>query len=212
MRIVACMVLVFVTCAASRAFAADAAGGPLPQPSAQPAPPPPAPPPAPYPYPYAYPYAPPPAPGYGQPTYGFNPSAMFLYESQRKNQGIAVVVEFLVPGLGSIYADHVAGAAITWGLMIGGVVIAVWGINQAQNNDTTGSNGQVNVTAVLIGVAAILAGRIYGFVDAYSSAGDYNRALAQRLGLPAGVSLGVTPLRAADGQSVAWAPSLELRF
>jgi len=217
MRAIGWLVVGFVAFGSTRAFGADAPAPPPPY-----APPPGAPPPPPaqqwYPPPPGYAYPP---PYYGGP-YNLNPQSLFIYENQKKNPAIALVLEFVIPGVGSIYADHAAGAAITWGLAIGGFAVIIWGVKRASDqqaqceaaNQAQGvyspCSSHVDVAPILLGVLAILGGRIYGFVDAYTSAGDYNRALAQRLGLPGTVSLGVTPLRV--GESLAYGPSLQLRF
>jgi len=146
-------------------------------------------------------------------SYGVNPQAMMFYDNEKKNGAIALLLEFLVPGVGSVYADHGIGALITWGLMIGGVVVIVWDLESqiTTNPDgTTTTNGSFDATPVLLGVGMILAGRIYGFVDSYSSCTNYNRALAQRLGLPVGVAFNLAPIRM--DQNVAWGPALSLRF
>jgi hypothetical protein len=216
MRLLACSILALVVlvCSSTRAYAdgpsATWDGNP---PQA-------APPVAPiggYPYgaaPYgAAPYgAAPYGAAYGN-SYGVSPQAMMFYDNEKKNAGIAVLLEFLVPGVGSVYADHGMGALITWGLMIGGFVVIVWDLESqfTTNPDgTTTTNGSFDATPVLLGIGLILAGRIYGFVDSYSSCTNYNRALAQRLGLPLGVALNLAPIRM--DQNVAWGPALSLRF
>jgi hypothetical protein len=163
--------------------------------------------------PYGSPYgAAPYGSAYGS-SYGVSPQAMMFYDNEKKNGAIALLLEFLVPGVGSVYADHGMGALITWGLMIGGVVVIVWDLeSQIRTNPdgTTTTDGNFDATPVLLGLGMILAGRIYGFVDSYSSCTNYNRALAQRLGLPLGVAFNLAPIRL--DQNVAWGPALSLRF
>ena len=147
----------------------------------------------------------PPAQGapYGYaPGYGMNPQAMFLYEEQKRSPGLALLLSLFLPGLGSIYADHWAGAAITWGLIIGGFSIAIWGIKHL---DEMGSDAGA---AVFIGWFVASCGILYNPFDAYTSARDFNHELAQRLGLPV---VGVTPIRTSNGD-MAWGPALQLRF
>ncbi len=151
------------------------------------------------------PYGAPAAPGgygYGQP-YGFNQRSLFLYENDKKNPGVALLLNFLIMGAGSIYADHVAGALIAWALVVGGVVVVVW----AAGPDRTDGETQLGVTG---GVLALLSGVIYSYVDAYQSAKEYNRTLARRLGLPADLVLGPAPIR--TGETIAWGPAVTLRF
>jgi hypothetical protein len=146
--------------------------------------------------------APAPAGGYGQP-YGFNQRSLFMYENDKKNPGVALLLNFLIMGAGSIYADHVAGALIAWALVVGGVVVVVW----AAGPDRTDGETQMGVTG---GVLMLLSGVIYSYVDAYQSAKEYNRNLARRLGLPADLVLGPAPIR--TGETTAWGPALTLRF
>src|SRR5262245_41181288 len=80
------------------------------------APPPPAPPPPPPPT--GQPPPPPPPQGYGYGN-GYGPAnpndpyrmqnAYFIYDNEKKNEGIALLLEFLVPGVGSVYAEHLNG-------------------------------------------------------------------------------------------------------
>jgi hypothetical protein len=184
---------------------------PSPPPGPQGAPPSYAPPPG-----YAQPpQYPPPAPygGYGAPNPygwggqpGFNQQALFVYENEKKSPGIALLVNFLFPGLGSIYADHALGALLTWGLIIGGVAVAVVGINQDLENGRT----EVNPAPIVAGYVMVLGGIVYSYVDAYASAKAFNRALAQRLGLPVGFTLAPAPI--VVGTSVAWGPAIGFRF
>jgi hypothetical protein len=183
---------------------------PSPPPGPQGAPPPYAPPPG-----YAQPpQYPPPAPyGYGAPNPygwggqpGFNQQALFVYENEKKSPGVALLVNFLFPGLGSIYADHALGALLTWGLIIGGVAVAVAGINQDLENGRT----EVNPAPIVAGYVMVIGGIVYSYVDAYTSAKAFNRALAQRLGLPVGFTLAPAPI--VVGTSVAWGPAIGFRF
>lgn len=111
---------------------------------------------------------------------------------------MALLAEFFVPGLGSIYGDHPIGALITWGVMIGGIIGAVNGLDH--------HSGELLVGGLLV----VLGGRIYGFVDAYQAVGAYNQELAQRLGLPPGLSVNVAPLRGPQGLAIG--PRLRFSF
>jgi hypothetical protein len=147
----------------------------------------------------------PPFAGYPPNPYGFDPRTMLLYDQDKKEPAVAVVLEFVVPGLGSIYAGHPLGAFVTWGLTIGGVAVMISGIG-----DGTTNGRQTNGGLLLLGLGMVAAGRIYGIVDSYSAAKDHNRALAARLGLPPGFALGVAPVRLPE--RTAWGPSLSFRF
>jgi hypothetical protein len=129
---------------------------------------------------------------------------------------LALVIEFFIPGVGSIYADHVAGALVTWGLTVGGIVLAFWWLGrqidtaEASNNGFSSDNGPHDLWAVYLAVGMILGGRIYGLVDSYTSARDFNRRLRTRLGLPDYASLGVAPIR--TDRTLSWGPALTFRF
>ena len=134
---------------------------------------------------------------------------MFVYEAQRKNGGLAVLLSLLLPGAGNIYADHFVGAVVTWALIIGGVAVAVNSFHTSADNygyeTTNASSGELT-----LGILMILGGEVYSPIDAYLASESYNQALAQRLGLPIGLVLAPEPIRTDRG--VAWGPSLSLRF
>jgi hypothetical protein len=205
---VSCLVVFFVLLAATGVKAQNAPAPPAN--SWQSAPPPPQQPPPPnqwgYPAPPSYGY------GYGNGYgYGPNPQTMMLYESQKKIPGIALLLEVFVPGVGSIYADHATGAFITWGLTVAGFVLIMAAFQEAWDNDLNAqdTSSGFNENAIWLGLGLMLGGRVYGLFDSYSSAKDYNAALAQRLGLgPMHVSL--APIRM--GGVTAWGPALSFRF
>jgi hypothetical protein len=154
---------------------------------------------------------PPPAPAYGAAPPGYAPSPLpyMAYESNKKSQGLALVLEFLIPGVGSAYAEHAMGAAITWGGMLGGVALIVGGLSDTRSQGDVQTLTDQGAAMITVGIVAILGFRIYGFVDAYSSTGDYNVELARRLKLP-DINLSVAPLRTPQGTALA--PTLTLRF
>jgi hypothetical protein len=166
--------------------------------------------PAPPPDPYT---APPPAygaaPAYGVPT--TPQTAYLLYDAQRRNVGLAILIEFFVPGLGSLYGDHGVGALITWGVMLGGIALVIVGATQFVNTaDQGGQDNTAAGTEVGVGIAMILGGRIYGLIDSYLATDEYNRKLRQKLGLPAGLSLGIG--RVGSGPATALGPKLSFTF
>jgi hypothetical protein len=200
-----------LTLAAAGARAADgtllaqAGGGwdgqPPPPPPAQQQPPQPLPPPG---------YAPYPAP------YGLVPPPSMVYEGQKKSEFLALVLEFVLPGVGSIYAEHVAGALFTWATVVAsGVLVFYWfdqNLKAINRTNTTGDGAFPGFQAMwafwtAIGVSA--GGRIFGIYDAYSSAKEYNRALRGRLGLP-DWTVSLAPIR--TDRAVSVGPALSLRF
>jgi hypothetical protein len=167
---------------------------------------------APAPAPTGAPYAPPPAfyappPPLDGPAPGaVTPQQLTAYESGSKSRVGALALELFIPGLGSIYADHAQGALVTWLGIIAGTGMVVYG---AVNLDEPPPRDEQGETMLSIGVLMLVGFRIYGVVDAWSSAGEYNEELATRLGMHA-MSLTVAPVATAHGP--AWGPSLSLRF
>jgi hypothetical protein len=150
--------------------------------------------------PSAYPGAPP----------GPDPRSLALYADEKKTPVVALLLELWIPGLGSVYAGHAAGALVTWGLTIGGVAMLVWGLEQ--NADTynptlgTSQHRSGGDGMIVAGALMMVGGRVYGLVDSWSSTNDYNDNLASGLG----VAFTIAPVRA--GRQLAWGPALSLRF
>jgi hypothetical protein len=150
----------------------------------------------------AYPAAPPPLapPGASTPAPRAPTGASWAaYDASRKSEGAAIVLEFFLPGLGSIYADHWQGAATTWGVSLAGVIALAWGASQAAV--TYGDETPDTVPLAIVGgVAMIFGARIHGLVDAFRSTSRYNRNLGRRLGLFGGMVLAPVPLQV-NGQT-----------
>jgi hypothetical protein len=140
------------------------------------------------------------------------------YDAQRKSPALALLIEFLVPGLGSLYGDHAVGSLITWVLILAGIGFAVWGVTEyARDFDTvegmdTRRGGNPGAVPLTVGLVMILGGRIYGFVDSYRASDAFNERLRIKLGLPPNLSLGVGPVAAAPGGAIGFGPRLRLTF
>jgi hypothetical protein len=167
-------------------------------------------------------YYPPPGqyPGYGPPQLLPDlPLAIAHYESSKRSRGIALLIEWFLPGGGSIYGDHLRGALMTWGLMVAGVVLLVYGMSGAGEYDPqTGVDRPADNDRVQFGVVGglglLLVGRTYGFVDAWRSTGRYNDDLRLRLGVPVQYARDLhgpwAPRRLAAGPS--FGPRLAFKF
>jgi hypothetical protein len=131
-----------------------------------------------------------------------------VYQNSKHSHGAALAIEFFLPGGGSIYGDHLAGALLTWGLEIGGVLLILTSF--ATQSTTDGTSTQVSEARLTLGMLALMGGRIYGLVDAWRSTTAYNLRLRQLMGLPDWLAVGVTPIRTRD--NVAYAPTLRLAF
>jgi hypothetical protein len=119
------------------------------------------------------------------------------YEASKKDEGIAIVLELVVPGVGSIYAGHWKGAAITWSMTLVGSYALMWGAFSTIGGGETSARHNV---AIAGGAALAIGGRIYGVINSFRSAQRYNRGLARRLGLNHGLVLTPIPLHV-DGQT-----------
>jgi hypothetical protein len=154
-----------------------------------------------------------PPPVYAPPTYppqSYGPPPLLAYDDSKKYPALGLLLELLVPGLGSVYADHPTGAATTWGLMLGGAAMLVVGINQQQTYGDVRQTSNAGISMAVTGVVMVICGRAYGLIDSWASSSDYNSALATRLGLAQG-SLIVAPIPTGGGR-MAWGPGLSLRF
>jgi hypothetical protein len=124
-------------------------------------------------------------------------SALMAYNAGKKNEGIGVVLELFVPGLGSVYGDHWQGAATTWGLFAGGFVLVGWGLIETTKDQEEHSDAAD--LAIAAGAIMVIGGRVYGLVDSYRAPKRYNRRLAGSLGLR-GLVLSPMPVKT-TGQS-----------
>src|SRR5262245_22164202 len=84
-----------------------------------------------------------PQPNGYSPAYGFDQRAVWMYQNEHKNEGIALLLNFLFMGAGSIYADHIAGALLAWAMALGGVGLIVWGVgpNRSTGEQELGLGG-----------------------------------------------------------------------
>ena len=114
-----------------------------------------------------------------------------------------------LPGGGSIYADHLTGAAITWGLTLGGLLLVLSSGRTTRDLETGAEKTDFNGTELAAGVLMLVGGRTYGLVDAIVSTRHYNERLRQRLGLTADLRLDAVPT--ANGGHVI-VPALRLSF
>jgi hypothetical protein len=163
-----------------------------------------------------------PPPGYGSAPPAYAPPAMtpvqslMMYEATKKNAGLAVVLEFFVPGLGSLYGDHAVGSLITWALMIAGIAMVIYGATQwvesydSMNMTTQKRDNSAGTFGLTAGLVLLIGGRVYGLVDSYLSTEDYNKKLKARYGLPVVINFGVG--RVGGGQAMSLGPRLSIAF
>ena len=114
-----------------------------------------------------------------------------IYEDQSKSAVGAVVLEIFLPGMGSVYANDMRGALITWGLCAGGLAAALIGLSQIHIYGPDGpppppmpeKTSPLAFPLLLGGMAAGIYGRIYGLQNAADASGRHNAALRSSLGL-----------------------------
>lgn len=98
------------------------------------------------------------------------------YEAEKKSPWLAVGAAWLVPTLGHAYAGD-------WGRGINFLVadVACYGIVIIGSNMMTISSR--GAALYLIGYVGLLVSRICEYVDAYKTAEDYNKKLAEKCGI-----------------------------
>jgi hypothetical protein len=104
---------------------------------------------------------------------------LYVYEQQSKSQFGALVLEWFLPGGGSLYAGNPGGAFKTWGMIVVGAALVLIGIDRG--ND--GHHDDVTTGLIYGGMGSLLAGRIFGLVDAWTVVGEHNDGLRANLGL-----------------------------
>lgn len=118
-----------------------------------------------------------------------------VYLAEKKEAWIAVAAEWFVPIVGHAYAGDTKRGLLPAAVTVAGLGLVVAGVDQSLDGLFTDDNeGQA---LAIVGLTAIVGGRIWGIVSAGKTAGDTNRALRERLGLDAeGLSLApvITPL------------------
>jgi hypothetical protein len=134
----------------------------------------------------------------GQAVYPHPDIAQAVYRDRKRSHGIATLVEWLFPGLGSIYSDHGRGALITWGLLLAGGALLTLGLHLSESDLEPGRSMRHKAagSALIAGLGLVLASRVHGFVDAWRSTTRYNDDLRLRLGLPEHLSSRRHPLTA----------------
>jgi hypothetical protein len=118
------------------------------------------------------------------PAAAFDPRRALVFESQQKSAWAALAIE-LFPGGGSLYADDTRGALATWGLIAGGAALMAIGATQLGGGEGPSyrPEGPAAAPLVITGLLVVVAGRGYGFANAYQATLRYNADLRARIGL-----------------------------
>lgn len=135
----------------------------------------------------------------------------FTYEQQKKNPLLGLGLG-VVPGLGSLYGDHLSGALVSWGGLAVGIPLVVLAVQVGGEKDSSGQThiqGAAGGVLLTTGIVLILASEIYSVVDGYRAPKAHNAALARRLGFP-DPNLALVPVTTDRG--LAWGPALTVRF
>ena len=113
-----------------------------------------------------------------------------LYEDSKKSPATAGVLEYVCPFAGYLYAGDMRRGLVPNLLKFGGIFLVVASIGCSQDGppipgETEERGCEGRETLATIGALSVLTGFIWGTVDAYDTAKDYNRALLDRLSLQA---------------------------
>lgn len=114
-----------------------------------------------------------------------------VYLAEKKEAWVAVAAEWFLPIVGHAYAGDAKRGLLPAAVTVGGFGLVIAGVDQSLDGLFTDDNeGQ---TLAILGLTAIVGGRIWGIVSAGKTAGDTNRALRERLGLDS-EDLSLTPV------------------
>jgi hypothetical protein len=148
------------------------------------------------PAPYYNPYPPQPAPGnqWGAPGTGYDPYAgqsqaarMIYYDNQKKSMGIGLLVEFLIPGGGGIYAENYLGGGLVLAASLVGAIIVMRGFFRCFG-ETSSSSGGIEMQCdphdeFVFGLGVMVAARVAGFIVTPLSVNSYNERLRVKMGI-----------------------------
>jgi hypothetical protein len=101
--------------------------------------------------------------------------------ADRKSEGVAVLLEALVPVLGHAYAGDARRGVVPLVVSAGGIALMIVGVASATSDPF--DNASSGVALVGMGALAYTAGRIWGMVSAYQTAVDYNRGPSPQVAL-----------------------------
>jgi hypothetical protein len=130
--------------------------------------------------------------------------ALANYYEAEKSMFAGMALQYLLPGVGQIYADHLEGALVTWACVLGGIALVVWDIQELERHEP----GAGYVAAA--GIALFIGGQIYGYIDVYRSIRRFNDDLRARLHVPESLSLDLRATRTPEG--MAFGPRVGFRF
>jgi hypothetical protein len=75
-----------------------------------------------------------------------------VHEETSKSASLAFPLELLLPGAGSIDADHATGALVNWGLMLGGPLLIVKGVTTTRDPETGAEQTDFNDMEFAVGL------------------------------------------------------------
>jgi hypothetical protein len=133
---------------------------------------------------------------------------LVMYESQKKQIWLGLMIELILPSGGLFYAENYTTGALVLAGTVVGIGLSFWGFARwaecNQNDDSVDGTASCGTAPIWIGVLMMLAARIGGIAGTVSSVGDHNLRLQRRLGLQAHLA----PAPTADGRG----GTLGLRF
>jgi hypothetical protein len=129
---------------------------------------------------------------------------MAIYQDGKHSLLFSGLLGWFVPGGGSIYNDHWAGAVTTWILLGAGglLIVPALGCQTGPNNEKDRIDRKTQMMAAG-GLALMMGGVVYSIIDSIRSAKDYNQRLRQQLGLPEWLALSLQPMPTRTGMALA---------
>jgi hypothetical protein len=136
--------------------------------------------------------------------------AVAMYENGQKILPLALVMEFVVPGAGNLYAERYWRSGITFVGTVAGAISFLQGMNLQLAAQDRGQRSATGQTLMLTGIVTFLGSRIFGLVSSGFSIRDHNRELKKKLGLSPSFSAALTPVLTDRG--LAYVSTVGFRF
>lgn len=109
--------------------------------------------------------------------------ALAQYELEKKNEFAAGALEWLIPIVGHHYAGDARAGLVPAAVSGGGLVGVIFGATLKSDCFGVDDLCQGNGTVMALGWVTYLGGRVWGIVSALDVAKEFNRNLADRLGV-----------------------------
>jgi hypothetical protein len=109
-------------------------------------------------------------------------TALLQYTAERKNEWVAVGLEWLVPIVGHAYAGNAKRGILPTAVTVGGLAMAIAGA-RCDSMCAVGGKPANNEGLGLAGLGVAMVGRTWALVSAHRTAAAHNAGLRDRLGI-----------------------------